>query len=60
MSVRVYKYVNDARLVYSALNGIFVIYKSPHIHFNAMRQTLIDNLCKGCNILFIYINKLLY
>lgn len=50
MSVRVYKYVNDARLIYDALNGIFVIYKSPHIHFNAMRQTFIDNLCKGCNI----------
>lgn len=56
----VYKYVNDARLVYKALNGIFVIYKSPHIYFNTTRQTLIDNLCKGCNISFIYMNKPLY
>lgn len=55
MSVKVYKYVNDARLVYNALNGIFVIYKSPHVHFNEMRQTLINNLCEGCNISFIYI-----
>lgn len=53
MSIRVYKYVNDARLIYDALNGIFVIYKSPHIHFNAMRQTFIDNLCKDLNDMYV-------
>lgn len=44
-----YKHVNDARLVYKALNGVFLVYKPAHLHFNGMRTTIIKNLCKGYN-----------
>lgn len=54
-----YKYVTDARQVYKALNGVFVIYKPVAIWYNQISQTIINNLCKGYNLSVIY-NNLLY
>ena len=41
------KYVDDARIIYKALNGIVVLYKPPVLHFNNLRETVISNLCRG-------------
>ncbi|XP_043578233.1 mitochondrial mRNA pseudouridine synthase Trub2 isoform X2 [Bombus pyrosoma] len=46
------KYVKDARLVYSALNGVVVIYKPASLNFNRMRDTVISNLCRDLNDMY--------
>ncbi|CAL7947807.1 unnamed protein product [Xylocopa violacea] len=46
---KVSKFVNDARLAYKALNGVFLVYKPPQIKFNKMRETIIQNLCTDLN-----------
>ncbi|KAK9306256.1 hypothetical protein QLX08_002987 [Tetragonisca angustula] len=43
------KYVDDARIIYKALNGIVVLYKPPVLHFNNLRETVISNLCRELN-----------
>ncbi|XP_076755947.1 pseudouridylate synthase TRUB2, mitochondrial [Xylocopa sonorina] len=43
------KFVDDARLVYKALNGVFLVYKPPLMNYNAMRETIIRNLCRDLN-----------
>ncbi|OAD61836.1 putative tRNA pseudouridine synthase 2 [Eufriesea mexicana] len=44
-----YKYVTNARQVYKALNGIFIVYKPVEIWFHHVRQTIINNLCEDLN-----------
>ncbi|XP_033322158.2 pseudouridylate synthase TRUB2, mitochondrial [Megalopta genalis] len=43
------KFVNDARVLYRGLNGVFVLYKSTGNVFEQMRTTVILNLCKDLN-----------
>lgn len=43
------KYVDDARIIYKALNGVVVLYKPPVLHFNNLRETVISNLCRELN-----------
>ncbi|XP_053988896.1 pseudouridylate synthase TRUB2, mitochondrial [Hylaeus volcanicus] len=42
-------YSNDARLLYKALDGIFLLYKSPSVVFGRMKGTVISNLCRDLN-----------
>lgn len=51
---KVQKHVNDARQLYKALNGVFVIYKPSGIAFPLMRATIISKLCKGFNMFSVY------
>ena len=41
------KYTKDAKLVWNILNGVFTVYKPPGIHFLNIRETIIQNLCRG-------------
>ncbi|XP_076232221.1 pseudouridylate synthase TRUB2, mitochondrial [Calliopsis andreniformis] len=43
------KYVNDARIVFSALNGIFIVYKPADLAFIQARSTVLSNLCADLN-----------
>ena len=50
---KVQKHLNDARLLYKTLNGIFVIYKPSGISFPLMRATIISKLCKDLNDMYV-------
>ncbi|XP_043254114.1 mitochondrial mRNA pseudouridine synthase Trub2 [Colletes gigas] len=41
--------VNDARVLYKALCGVFTIYKPTYMCFEKMKYTLISNLCRDLN-----------
>ncbi|CAK9812699.1 Pseudouridylate synthase TRUB2, mitochondrial [Anthophora quadrimaculata] len=53
-ALKAFKIVSEAMPVYKSLNGVFLVYKPPHLHFNRMRETIIKNLCRGYNTLFVY------
>lgn len=39
----------DARSLFKALNGIFIVYKPADMFYNRMRETIISNLCRDLN-----------
>ncbi|CAK9812695.1 Pseudouridylate synthase TRUB2, mitochondrial [Anthophora quadrimaculata] len=48
-ALKAFKIVSEAMPVYKSLNGVFLVYKPPHLHFNRMRETIIKNLCRDLN-----------
>ena len=50
---KVQKHVNDARLLYKSLNGVFIIYKPSGMYFQNMRSTIISKLCKDLNNMYV-------
>ncbi|XP_076276836.1 pseudouridylate synthase TRUB2, mitochondrial [Lasioglossum baleicum] len=49
----IHKYVDDARLLFKGLNGVFVVHKPAGNHFPAMRSTIIMNLCRDLNNMYV-------
>ncbi|XP_076653899.1 pseudouridylate synthase TRUB2, mitochondrial [Halictus rubicundus] len=49
----VHKYVDDARLLFKGLNGVFVVHKTAGSLFPAMRSVIILNLCKDLNNTYV-------
>lgn len=41
------KWTRDASLAWNVLNGVFILYKPPGIHYLNVRATVIQNLCRG-------------
>ncbi|XP_058800010.1 pseudouridylate synthase TRUB2, mitochondrial [Phymastichus coffea] len=39
----------DPKLVWNILNGVFLVYKPPNIHYLNVRDTIIQNLCRDLN-----------
>lgn len=48
------KWITDSRLGWEILNGVFLIFKPPGIHYLNVRKTIIQNLCRGKKILRMY------
>lgn len=42
-------FLSDARSLFKALDGVFHVYKPPDMHYNSMRETIIQNLCRDLN-----------
>lgn len=51
---KVQRHVKDARIMYNALNGVFVVYKPTGLSFSKVRGTIISNLCRGFDVFSIY------
>lgn len=49
----IHRYVDDARLLFKGLNGVFVVYKPTGNAFEAMRSTIILNLCRDLNNMYV-------